>query len=94
MALAGGDEIGIDIEVVTFDADFAVYNRLAARMIGETERNCGFVGHREFLSQLTEFGVPIVPIVPEVPISSEACGTFETAGTIGTTCLSCATEYS
>jgi hypothetical protein len=42
---------------------------------------------------LTEFGVPIVPIVPEVPIGSEACGTFETAGTIGTTCLSCATEY-
>jgi hypothetical protein len=46
-------------------------------MVGKTERDCGFVGHREFLSQLAEFGVPIVPVVPEVPIGSEACGTLK-----------------
>ena len=42
MALAGRDKIGINVELVAFDADFAVDNRLAARVIGETEGNFWF----------------------------------------------------
>ena len=35
MALAGRNEVRIDVELVAFDTDFAVDDRLAARMVGQ-----------------------------------------------------------
>jgi hypothetical protein len=49
MALAGGGEVGVNVEFVAFDADFAVDHSAAARVIGETESNVRFGWHDEFL---------------------------------------------
>jgi hypothetical protein len=35
MALAGRNEMRIDVKLIAFDADFTVDNRLTARMIGQ-----------------------------------------------------------
>ena len=41
MALAGRNKIRVDVELIAFDADFAVDDRLAARMVWETEGDFG-----------------------------------------------------
>jgi poly-beta-hydroxyalkanoate depolymerase len=50
MALAGRNEIRIDVELIAFDADFAVDDRLAARMVGETQGDFGLFDIIRFLS--------------------------------------------
>jgi hypothetical protein len=52
MALAGG-EVRIDGEFIAFDADFAVDDRLAARVIGEAKGNFGFCHKCPFTIQIT-----------------------------------------
>jgi hypothetical protein len=42
MALARGDKIRVDVEIITFDADLAVDDSATTRMIGETERYAAF----------------------------------------------------
>jgi hypothetical protein len=43
MALAGRNKIRVDVKLIAFDADFAVDDRLAARMVWETEGDFVFV---------------------------------------------------
>ena len=50
MALAGRDEIGIDVELVAFDADFAVDDRLQRGWSGRPRVMRGFVGMMSYLS--------------------------------------------
>jgi hypothetical protein len=45
MALARGREVGVNVELIAFDADFAVDQRAAARVIREAESDLGFDGH-------------------------------------------------
>ena len=50
MALAGRNKVWIDIKLVAFDTDLAIDDRLAARMIGQTQRDFRFIRHDSFLS--------------------------------------------
>ena len=50
MALAGGNEVGIDVKLVAFDTDLAIDNRLAARMIGQAQGDFRLSRHGNVLS--------------------------------------------
>ena len=52
MTLAGRNEMWIDIKFVAFDTDLAIDDRLAARMIGQTQGDFRFIGHGSFLSNV------------------------------------------
>jgi hypothetical protein len=51
MALAGRNEMRVDVKLIAFDTDFTVDNRLAARMVGEAKGDSRFIRHNKFLSR-------------------------------------------
>jgi hypothetical protein len=46
MPFAGAGKVWIDFQFVAIDADFAVDDRAAARMVGQAEGDFGFSSHR------------------------------------------------
>src|SRR6266540_4201940 len=50
VTLARGREVRVDVELIAFDADLAIDQRAAARVIGQAESDFRFGRHEKFLS--------------------------------------------